>query len=217
MGFEQLKENNKHIAFYRVTDRKFRAYGNVVDMDFSELIERAKTLEMPEKGVMYKPSIDLLEGAKCFSTVQKQLYGEMPVEIGCCWGDNHRLNALEWHKGSEINVAVTSTVLLLGKLQDVSDGKYNSKKAVAFYLEAGEAVEIYSTTLHYTPCSAIKDGFKTIVILPKNTNLPLDEPAKIPFLRAKNKWLIGHIENQAIKNSGGTLGIYGENLTIKLK
>ena len=216
MTFDELKNNNKHIAFYRVTDKEFGAYGNVLDTDLSELVEQAEKLEMPEKGVIYKASIDVLENTKCFSIVQKELYGEMPIEIGCVWGDNHKLNALEWHKGSEINVAVTPTVLLLGKLQDVSGGKYDSAKAVAFYLEQGEAVEIYATTLHYTPCSASKEGFKTIVVLPKNTNLPLDNPTKIPFLRAKNKWLIGHNENEAVKNSGGTLGIFGDNITINI-
>ena len=124
---------------------------------------------------------------------------------------------MEWHTGSEINIAVTPTILLLGKIEDIIDGKYDSKNVEAFYLEQGEAVEVYATTLHYTPCKAEESGFKTIVILPKGTNLPLDKPSDMPFLRAKNKWLIGHIDNEGLKNSGATLGIYGENITVKLK
>ena len=216
MTFEEIKKLNKKLKFYRVTDKKFREYGRIVDLDFSEVIARAEELPMPEKGVMYKAGIKELEDTACYAVAQRVLYGELPIEIGCCWGYNDKLNGLEWHTGSEINVAVTPTVLLLGKRQDIIDGKYDSKKVKAFYLEKGEAVEVYATTLHYTPCKAEESGFKTIVILPKDTNLPLDKPSDMPFLRAKNKWLIGHNDNVGLKESGGTLGIYGENYTVKI-
>ena len=83
--------------------------------------------------------------------------------------------------------------------------------------QIGTLSEAFDTTLHYTPCKAEDSGFKTIVILPKDTNLPLDKPSDMPFLRAKNKWLIGHVDNEGLRNSGATMGVYGENLTIKLK
>ena len=217
MTFEEIKKLNHDIRFYRVTDKAFAKYGRVLDFDFGELIEKAEKLDMPEKGVIYKAGIEQLEKTACFVQIERIFYGELPIQIGCCWGDNSKLNALEWHKSSEINIAVTPTILLLGKLEDIEDGKYNSDSVDAFFLERGEAVEVYATTLHYTPCKAEDGGFKTIVILPQGTNLPLDKPSDLPFLRAKNKWLIGHVDNQALKNSGATMGIYGENLTVKLK
>lgn len=217
MTFEEIRALNPNVKFYKVTDAQFRKYGRVLDLDFSELIARAEELQMPQQGVVYKAGIDSLEDTKCYAVAQRVLYGELPIEIGCCWGDNSKLNGLEWHTGSEINIAVTPTILLLGKIEDIIDGKYDSKNVEAFYLEQGEAVEVYATTLHYTPCKAEESGFKTIVILPKGTNLPLDKPSDMPFLRAKNKWLIGHIDNEGLKNSGATLGIYGENITVKLK
>ena len=217
MTFDKIKELNENIRFYRVTDKQFKKYGRVLDLDFGEVIAEAEKLEMPAQGVTYKAEIPELESTSCYALAKRILYGELPIQIGCCWGDNSKLNGLEWHTSSEINIAVTPTILLLGKLEDIEDGKYNSDKVVAFYLEKGEAVEVYATTLHYTPCKAEESGFKTIVILPKGTNLPLDKPSDIPFLRAKNKWLIGHVDNEGLKNSGATMGVYGENLTIKLK
>ena len=217
MTFEEIKKLNKDISFYRVTDKQFKKYGRVLDLDFTEVVAEAEKLEMPAQGVVYKAGIPELEATHCYALAKRVLYGELPIEIGCCWGDNSKLNGLEWHTSSEINIAVTPTILLLAKLEDVQDGKYDSDKVDAFYLEEGEAVEVYATTLHYTPCKAEDSGFRTIVILPKGTNLPLDKPSDIPFLRAKNKWLIGHVDNQGLRDSGATMGIYGENLTVKLK
>ena len=217
MTFDKIKELNENIRFYRVTDKQFKKYGRMLDLDFDEVIAEAAKLEMPAQGVTYKAEIPELESTSCYALAKRVLYGELPIQIGCCWGDNSKLNGLEWHTSSEINIAVTPTILLLGKLEDIEDGKYNSDKVVAFYLEKGEAVEVYATTLHYTPCKAEDSGFKTIVILPKDTNLPLDKPSDMPFLRAKNKWLIGHVDNEGLRNSGATMGVYGENLTIKLK
>ena len=217
MTFDKIKELNKNIRFYRVTDKQFKKYGRVLDLDFGEVIAEAEKLPMPEKGVMYKAGIKELEDTACYAVAQRVLYGELPIEIGCCWGYNDKLNGLEWHTSSEINIAVTPTILLLGKLEDIENGRYDSENVEAFYLEKGEAVEVYATTLHYTPCKAEESGFKTIVVLPKDTNLPLDKPSDMPFLRAKNKWLMGHVDNEGLKASGATLGIYGENLTVKLK
>lgn len=217
MTFEDIKRLNPNIKFYRVTDKEFSKYGRVLDLDFTEVISEAEKIEMPEKGVLYKAGIEELERTSCYELAKRVLFGEMPIEIGCCWGDNNKMNALEWHTSSEINIAITPTILLLGKREDIKDGIYNSDMVEAFYLEKSEAVEVYATSLHYTPCKAVEGGFKTIVILPKGTNLPLDKPSDMPFLRAKNKWLIGHVDNQALKDSGATLGIYGENLTVKLK
>ena len=43
-------------------------------------------------------------------------FGEMEIQIGYCNGHNSMLNALEYHKSSEINVAATDAVLLLGSI-----------------------------------------------------------------------------------------------------
>ena len=75
-------------------------------------------------------------------------------------------------------------------------------------------VEIYSSTLHFCPCEVSKEGFGCIVILPKGTNLPLEEEEADPFLFRKNKWLIAHEENKDLIQKGVTPGITGTNIRI---
>lgn len=45
----------------------------------------------------------------------------MPIQIGYCNGHNSKLNALEYHRDSEINIAATDMILMLGLLTDVND------------------------------------------------------------------------------------------------
>ena len=105
----------------KVTDPEFRKYGKVVEnIDFSGLI-RALTEKTPlPADVVYEPSAEVLEAEPVFETVQKKAYGEMPVQIGYCNGHNHKLNALEYHRSSEINVAATDAILLVGHQQDIT-------------------------------------------------------------------------------------------------
>ncbi len=39
----------------------------------------------------------------------------MPVELGYCMGHNQKLNALEYHRSSEVNVSVTDYIVFLGR------------------------------------------------------------------------------------------------------
>ena len=126
------------------------------------------------------------------------------------------LNALEYHKSSEINVAATDAVLLLGSKQDIKDDfTYDTSLAQAFLLPKGTAVELYATTLHYAPCGVGNDGFKVAIILPKGTNLDLDEEhakGEDGHLTAKNKWLLGHPDGGLPE--GSPMGLTGENLCV---
>ena len=152
-------------------------------------------------------------------------YGEMPVQIGYCNGHNTMLNALEYHRDSEINVAASDAVLMLGLLVDVEeDHTYDTALVEAFLVPEGAAVELYASTLHYAPCHVKEGGFQVAVVLPRGTNFPLkgchaentagengvDEDA---LLAAVNKWLIGHPEGGL--EEGSFLGLKGENLSLE--
>ncbi len=52
-------------------------------------------------------------------------------------------------KSSEINIAITDMVLLLGKVQEVENNVFHSNDVIAFFVPKGTAVELYSTTLHF--------------------------------------------------------------------
>jgi len=93
--------------------------------------------------------------ARLAEEIRRVFYGELPVQIGYCNGHNVLLNAVEYHRCSEVNVAATDAVLIVGRQQDVTENcTYDTAKMEAFLVEAGTAVELYATTLHYAPCSA---------------------------------------------------------------
>lgn len=200
---------------YRVTDSEFRPYGRVISNDASELIAAAAKLEMPAEGSKYEASIPALEATSAMGWFTDEVYGEMPIQIGCCWGHNNTMNALEWHRDSEINVAVTDFVLILAKLEDVVDGRLDSAKCKMFEVKAGETVEVYATSLHFCPCTTDPEGFSCVVVLPKGTNVPLEKKPADPLLFRKNKWLICHENAEGLKSRGVVPGIFGENWVIE--
>lgn len=207
----------------KVTDAAFGKYGRIVDnVDFSTLVAKMAETPLPE-GVAYEPSVKILEDLPVMEEISAVTYGEMPIQIGYCNGHNTMLNALEYHRDSEINVAATDAVLMLGLLTDVEDDfSYDTAKVEAFLVPAGTAVEIYATTLHYAPCDLDNRGFKVAVILPKGTNYPLKAahtkvengkaPSEDALITAVNKWLIGHAEGGL--DAGTFLGLKGRNLCL---
>lgn len=202
----------------KITDPAFRKYGRVVQgIDFSDLVEAIKSKTPLPEGVAYEPSIGELEATSSAKELRKKTYGELPIEVGYCNGHNYKLNAVEYHRSSEINVAATDAVLIVGMQQDITDDfKYDTSLMEAFLVPAGTAVEIYATTLHYAPCSAGDEGFKVGIVLPAGTNYPLKdkhEGWEDALITAQNKWLIGHAEGGL--DAGAHIGLVGKNLDIR--
>ena len=199
-----------------VTDSSFRKYGKVLEgYDFSGLLKEMKHMPVPED-VIYVPSVDELEALDVAKELQNRAYGGLPIQIGYCNGHNKKLNAVEYHRNSEINVAATDLVLLIGEQKDIEDDlTYDTSKIEAFLVPAGTGIEIYGTTLHYAPCGVDGNGFKAVVVLPKGTNTDLMTCHTKSFddklLTAKNKWLIAH-EEAGIE--GAVCGLKGENIDI---
>ena len=93
----------------KVTDPAFKKYGKVVEnVDFSELVEELKKTPCPQE-VVYEPSVEQLEALPVYQALQDVAYGEMPIQIGYCNGSNVYLNALEYHRSSEIDVAANES------------------------------------------------------------------------------------------------------------
>lgn len=212
------------MKIYSVNDAEFKKYGRVVEtVDFSELVEAMKKTPVPDD-VVYEPGIKELESLKVATEISDIVYGEMPVQIGYCNGHNCMLNALEYHRDSEINVAATDAILMLGLMEEVEkDFTYDTKNVKAFFVPQGTAVEVFATTLHYAPCGVDGKGFQVSIILPKGTNYPLKAkhakvnadgtaPNEDALITATNKWLIGHKEGGL--DAGSFLGLKGKNLNI---
>ncbi len=205
------------MKIYNVTDERFKSYGKVVkDIDFSEMVRVLKEETPIPEDVAYVPGLEALESLPAGEELSRKVYGEMPIQIGYCNGHNSLLNALEYHKSSEINVAATDAILLVGKEQDITeDFTYDTALAEAFLLPQGMAVEMYATTLHYAPCGVDGAGFQVAIVLPKGTNLDLEEShegGEDGHLTAKNKWLLGHPEGGLPQ--GSPMGLVGKNLCV---
>lgn len=202
------------MKIYSVTDERFGKYGKVIEgIDFSGLVKAMEETPCPDD-VVYVPGDEKLEALPVMKELTEITYGELPIQIGYCNGHNCMLNALEYHRSSEINVAATDAILMLGSQQDITkDFTYDTSKVEAFLVPAGVAVEVYATTLHYAPCGVDGAGFKVAIVLPKGTNLDLDKEHKggeDGHLTAKNKWLLGHPEGGLPE--GSPMGLIGKNL-----
>ena len=209
----------------QVTDTSFRKYGKILTgIDFSEIYNVLEEMDYPED-IEYAASFGPLEEPEFRQKLSNTLYGELSVEIGYCSGHNKMLNALEYHRSSEANVAVTDIILLLGHQSDITeDFIYDTAQLEAFFVPAGTAVELYATTLHYVPIGTKENdyAFKMGVVLPFGTNFPLGitlgaeaEKEKLPeekLLFAKNKWLIAHEEGG---EEGAFIGLTGKNISVE--
>lgn len=204
----------------KVTDPAFKKYGQILkNYDCSEIIGTMKSSTPLPSDVVYEPSVKVLETLDIFNELQDREYGGLPIQIGYCNGNNYMLNAVEYHRSSEINIAVTDLILLIGSQQDIEDDySYDTSKIEAFLVPAGTAIEVYATTLHYAPCNVEDTGFKCVVVLPKDTNLPLEKSVEKAgedaLLFARNKWLIGHKDTD-LGSQGAFIGLVGENITLK--
>ncbi len=201
----------------KVTDAAFKKYGKIITgIDFGDLLDAMKETPLPED-VAYVPGLDILESCGSSRLLSESVYGGMPIQVGYCNGNNYLLNAVEYHRDSEINIAATDAILLVGSEQDITEeGTYDTANIEAFFVPAGTAVEVYATTLHYAPCNAVDSGFKVVIVLPKGTNTEITKAEPVTpedkLLFARNKWLIAHPD---AKIEGAFHGLVGENISIK--
>lgn len=207
------------MKIYQVTDAEFKPYGKVLEGYDTTALQKALADKTPlPEGVDYVMSEAALEYTELFGALQNNAYGGMPIQIGYCNGHNTKLNCLEYHRDSELNIGATDFILLLARAEDIIDGKLDTSRVKAFYAKKGQVVQVYETTLHYAPCSAAKGaGFKVAIVLPKGTNgaVPALEARneEDKWMTACNKWLLAHAEASEAKN-GAYVGLTGENIDI---
>ncbi len=204
---------------YSVTDPEFKPYGKVLEgYDTAELLAAMKEIDMPAEGTAYRPGIESLEACAIFPELRDRAYGGMPIQLGMCWGHNAKLNCLEYHRDSEVNIGTKDFILLLAKEDEIVDGVLDTSLVKAFRVPKGLPVEVYATTLHYAPCHTCPHcGFRVAVVLPKGTNT--EKPAFEPrceedtWMTARNKWLLAHPDSKEARR-GAHIGLRGENLDI---
>ncbi|QSO49292.1 DUF4867 family protein [Alicyclobacillus mengziensis] len=217
----QLQGKNPHLKLYSIHDRRFKSYGAILnDLDVSELIGKMAETPIPEAGNIYLAAWDALEQTACKADIANCVFGGLDTQVGYCNGVNSFLNGLEYHKTSELNVAVTDLVLLLGHHTDIEENQYRTADVEAFYVPAGNTFEVFAGTLHYGPCKVVSSGFKCVVALQNGTNLPLERQCSAmtgteqQLLFRRNKWLLVHPSREVQIREGAYPGIVGENTEV---
>lgn len=212
-----------------IYDESFRSYGRVwsdVPAAFTAPVAHAlaEHAPCPEDGTKYEASAAALEELAVAPALKGLLFGGRPAQLGWCCGHNTHLNCLEYHRSSEFNLGANDFILLLAKQSQVKgmgvDATLDTSIVRAFRVPAGVLIEVFADTLHFAPCQAGDEGFRTLIALPAGTNGPLPEldpelaaTGDAPLLWAADKWLIAHAESKQAA-AGAHVGLVGENIDI---
>lgn len=164
-------------------------------------------MNIPQTGNLYIASNAQVEALPAIQQIGRQVYGGMPFQAGPCCGHNKVLNGIEYHSGSEVAVCIRPCALFLGHIWDMEGNTYDGTHARAFYCEAGQAVQTYETTLHYTPCAG-EDAFFTVCLLPRGTGDILPGGPE-GILKKRNKWFLAHPENLEKVRAGNVPSLLG--------
>ena len=183
-----------------------------VDADTSAFLAASVSIS-PEAANAYLPRDDNMSLSPAAHCIARAVFGELPIQAGWNHGGNTRMNGIEWHKSSEVIIACTDLVLLLGDYADMKNDSYDSARAFGLYLQKGDAVELFPFTLHLAPLPVHGGRFIAAILLPEGTNLPLSGGIG-GTLRAVNKWLLVHPDNARGIALGGKVGIRGENIRL---
>jgi len=221
---DQLQDANPTLDIHSVSDPCFDRYGRLLKgYEPHNVIARARGVLPRAENVVYEPSVPTLEEPADFNKViEQKVFGGMPVQVGWCYGQNSRMGALEYHKGSEVNVCLTDVILLVGHVQDITldqEITYDASKVEAFYAPEGSVIELPPWNLHFAPIH-VREGeqFATLVYLPLRTNEPLpyevEKIGEARLLFAINKWLIAHPDVEALVEQGAYPGITGDDIEV---
>ena len=215
-----LREKNPGLTLYSVLDPEFRRYGRVLNAETGELAEAMAATKIPAEGNCYRASVPALEAVPLMKSLRRIAFGQMEIQAGYCNGRGYKLNAMEYHKCSELNFSTTGLVLLLALPEQLDDGRLDSADVVGFYLPANVLVEIFPLVMHFAPCRISESGFNCLVVLEKGTNEALDSvdtaaPDEEKLLWMRNKWMTCHPDSPQ-KEKGAFVGITGENIALAI-
>lgn len=219
---EILNGRNRYQIF-STNDRRFREYGHLVEgIDFADALRCLESSTGIPEGAVYVPSLPELEALPLRRAVSDGVFGVMDLQLGYCNGMTAGLDALEYHKSPEVTVADSDIVLFLARASWLEDGHLHDDAIEAFFLPAGVPVELHAGTLHFAPCRTSGRGYRSLVVLPAGTNLPLDpdhplgDSGESRLLFARNKWLIARPDCARLMVRGAFPGLDGERLELFL-
>lgn len=218
---KKLREVNPGREIRDVRDPGFATYGAVHPQVQVPEMRRFlyENTQMPETEFYQPCAQELMELDEALQFTQFA-YGEVPCQVGYYNGWPTTLNALEYHKCSEVLVEFEPAVLIVGHIWDIHQDTVAAEDLKFFYVPAGLCVELYATTLHFAPCMATSRGVRQIVCQSATTNTLLHHPERVDshgenkYLYERNKWVLIHPEAKALFRDNAFLGISGENLSV---
>lgn len=215
---KELNAANAPLTILAADSPALARYGRLIEgIDCTEMFPLSLQ-SMDLEGPAYIRDIEKLREFSSFESIKETVYGKSSsVQAGLCFGMNDKMNGMEYHEGSEVLVAVTDVILILGRSEDIHDLIWDSVQAECFYFPRGTVLELYSNTLHLAPCRVTKEPFCTVIILPEGTNRTLEkkgENQSDPLYFMENKWMICHEDSPAVSR-GAHIGITGKNIKIK--
>ena len=199
-----------------VNDKVFYRYGKkITELNVEESINIMSTIPLPKEGNEYIASFPSLENTTEYLYIKRHIFGDVDIQAGFCNGWKNSLNALEFHKSSELIIAVSDCVLILGLPEYLQNNTtYDTANTECFFIPQGTVVELYPRILHFAPCRVNNDGFRTVIMLPRETNDELSKPLIPSYLFKKNKWLLAHESAKWLCDKGAEPLLLGENIEI---
>lgn len=69
------------LEIYRVTDKEFLPYGNILDIDTKNIVEEAQKIKMPVEGSIYVASKEEFEKLPIMNIIKSKVFGGIPMGI----------------------------------------------------------------------------------------------------------------------------------------
>ncbi|MCD7838286.1 MAG: DUF4867 family protein [Clostridiales bacterium] len=213
-----LRSANPNLLIEEVTDPSFRQYGQLLPhFQFPEM-KRYIYEETPiPADVTCSPELMAMDEA---IQITQYVYGETACQVGYFSDSPDHMNALEYHKCSELLVEFEPCVIIVGQIWQIEQDRLNAADLKVFYVPADTCLELYATTLHFAPCAATTAGVRQVVCQTATTNTPLHHPERRDltgenkYLLQRNKWVIAHKDAAPMFDETVWMGIEGENLAV---
>ena len=181
---------------FSIHSTAFRTYGRIVTgLNCKQMKSALDRTDAPTDRVEYVASFDGFETSAEFLALQNSFFGGIPCQAGYCNGYTTHVNTMEYHRCSEFMILGSEAVLILGHRWDIDNNLYDFHNHQAFFAPSGTVIELFATTLHYSPCAAQpQKPFRAIIILPYGTNsafeCALPDSMDSRIFSAKNKWIV---------------------------
>ena len=221
---DKLRGLNPALEILPIEDAAFQRYGKVLrGYHTAGLQKLLAARSIASDRADYEPGCLSREApASEIQPFARDIFGGLAdLQVGCVHGRNVKLNALEYHKSSEVVVVGADMIVFVGLASDIQwpSATYDLNRAQAFFVPRGTVFEMYPWCLHYAPVHASQaEGFRCAVILPRGTNTEVDFPANRAgegrLLLGKNKWVLAHAEEESLRALSAHPGLQGENVEL---